>query len=125
MSLKLELESTQLDSMDPKGVGVIPWENGKTISRRRGNRCWTGKRTNSCYTLHAWRSTCFEGIQDKNLLAFLDTSMTHGVSSTPSQFRHLLDLPFLFLHPEPEEAISEHSKRKHLIEKKFGNMTEK
>lgn len=51
--------------------------------------------------------------------------MAHGISSTPSQFGHLLDLPLLFLHPEPEETISEHSKQKHLIEKKFGTMTEK
>lgn len=50
--------------------------------------------------------------------------MAHGVSYT-SQFRHLLDLPLLFLHPEPEETISEHSKQKYLIEKKFGSMTEK
>lgn len=51
--------------------------------------------------------------------------LAHGVSYTPSQFRHLLDLPLLFLHPEPEETISEHSKQKYLIEKKFGSMTEK
>lgn len=94
---------------------------GKTFSRRRGNR----RRQTNEQVLHTPGCTCFESIQDKNLLAFLDISMAHGISSTPSQFGHLLDLPLLFLHPEPEETISEHSKQKHLIEKKFGTMTEK
>lgn len=39
----------------------------------------------NCYTLHFWRNNLFEGILDKNLLACLYISVTHGVFFTSFQ----------------------------------------
>lgn len=76
------------------------------------------------YTLHTWRSDFFEGVLGKNVLALFENLRDTWGSLRPLSIRRPPDLPS-FSTSEPKEVMSEHTKQKLLIEKKFGTMTTK